>query len=117
MPSLKVRVAAAVALAIALPFSAIACGGGGGDGDKIVIGTKFDQPGPGLKNPDGTMSGFDVDVAKYVAEQLGFKEDEIEWKEAPSAQRETLIQNDQVQLIPPTYPITDAPKDKVDFAG
>src|SRR6478672_6326280 len=82
MPSLKVRVAAAVALAIALPFSATACGGGGGGGgggDTIVIGTKFDQPGLGLKNPDGTMSGFDVDVA--------------------------------------TYSITDARKEKVDFAG
>ena len=42
-------------------------------GDTIVIGTKFDQPGLGLKNPDGTMSGFDVDVAKYVAEQLGYQ--------------------------------------------
>ena len=75
MPSLKVRVAAAVALAIALPLSATACGGGdgGGGGDTIVIGTKFDQPGLGLKNPDGTMSGFDVDVAKYVAKELGLQ--------------------------------------------
>ena len=120
MPSLKVRVAAAVALAIALPFSATACGGGGGGGgggDTIVIGTKFDQPGLGLKNPDGTMSGFDVDVAKYVAKQLGFNEDKIEWKESPSGQRETLIQNDQVKFIAATYSITDARKEKVDFAG
>src|SRR6478609_2778164 len=119
MPSLKVRVAAAVALAIALPFSATACGGGGGGGgaDTIVIGTKFDQPGLGLKNPDGTMSGFDVDVAKYVAKQLGFNEDKIEWKESPSGQRETLIQNDQVKYIVATYSITDARKEKVDFAG
>ncbi len=57
---------------IALPFAATACGGGGDDGGKIVIGTKFDQPGLGLKNPDGTMSGFDVDVAKYVAKELGY---------------------------------------------
>ena len=66
--------AAAVALAVALPLSVTACGGGGGggDGDKIVIGTKFDQPGLGLKNPDGTMSGFDVDVATYVAKELGY---------------------------------------------
>ncbi len=59
------------------PSSATACGGGGGGGggggDTIVIGTKFDQPGLGLKNPDGTMSGFDVDVAKYVAKQLGLQ--------------------------------------------
>src|ERR1700738_5699993 len=99
MPSLKVRIAAAVALAIALPFSTTACGGGGGGGNKIVIGTKFDQPGLGLKNPDGTMSGFDVDVAKYVAKQLGYNEDQIDWKESPSGQRETLIQNGQAQEI------------------
>ena len=117
MPSLKVRVAAAVALAIALPFSATACGGGGGGSDTIVIGTKFDQPGLGLKNPDGTMSGFDVDVAKYIAKELGYNEDKIEWKESPSGQRETLIQNDQVKFIAATYSITDARKEKVDFAG
>ena len=85
--------------------------------NKIVIGTKFDQPGLGLKNPDGTMSGFDVDVAKYVAQQLGYGEDKIEWKESPSGQRETLIQNDQVKFIAATYSITDARKEKVDFAG
>jgi glutamate transport system substrate-binding protein len=118
MPSLTVRLAAAVALAIALPFSATACGGGsGGGGGNIVIGTKFDQPGLGLKNPDGSMSGFDVDVAKYVAKQLGYNEDQIEWKESPSGQRETLIQNGQVKYIVATYSITDARAAKVDFAG
>jgi glutamate transport system substrate-binding protein len=117
MLSFSKRVAGAVALAIALPLAATACGGGDGGGDTIVIGTKFDQPGLGLKNPDGSMSGFDVDVAKYVAQQLGYSEDKIEWKEAPSAQRETLIQNDQVEFIAATYSITDARKEKVSFAG
>jgi glutamate transport system substrate-binding protein len=113
-------VAAAVALAVALPLSVTACGGGGGGGSdegKITIGTKFDQPGLGLKNPDGTMSGFDVDVATYVAGQLGYKPENIEWKESPSSQRETLIQNDQVKFIAATYSITDARKEKVSFAG
>jgi len=116
MRSISVRVIGAVALAIMLPFAATACGGGGG-GNKIVIGTKFDQPGLALKKPDGTMSGFDVDVAKYVARQLGYNEDQIEWKESPSGQRETLIQNNQVKYIVATYSITDARKEKVDFAG
>ena len=113
----SLRVAGAVALAVALPFAATACGGGGDDSDSIVIGTKFDQPGLGMKNPDGTMSGFDVDVATYVAGELGYTPDQIEWKEAPSAQRETLIQNGQVKFIAATYSITDSRKEKVDFAG
>lgn len=119
---LSKRVLGALALAAALPLAATACGGGdsgggGGGGDTIVIGTKFDQPGLGMKNPDGTMSGFDVDVATYVAGELGYAPDKIEWKEAPSAQRENLIQNGQVEFIAATYSITDARKEKVSFAG
>ena len=118
MTSLRFRTAAALALALALPLSVTACGGGssGNDGT-IVIGTKFDQPGLGLKNPDGTMSGFDVDVATYVAKELGFAPDKIEWKESPSAQREALIQNGQVEFIAATYSITAARKEKVSFVG
>ncbi|WP_299558712.1 glutamate ABC transporter substrate-binding protein [uncultured Mycolicibacterium sp.] len=121
MPSVHrtrlLRAAGVFALAAVLPFAATACGDGGGDDNKIVIGTKFDQPGLGQKNPDGSMSGFDVDVATYVAEQLGYAPEDIEWKEAPSPQRETLIQNGQVDFIVATYSITDARKEKVDFAG
>lgn len=118
MRTLKLRVLAAVALATVLPISMTACGGGGSSSaDKIVIGTKFDQPGLGIKNPDGTMSGFDVDVATYVAKELGYSPDKIEWKESPSPQRETLIQNDQVKFIAATYSITNSRKEKIDFAG
>lgn len=119
MTSSRMR-AAAVALALAFPLALSACGGGstgGDDENTIVIGTKFDQPGLGLQNPDGTMSGFDVDVATYVAGELGYSPDQIEWKESPSAQRETLIANDQVDFIAATYSITDSRKEKVDFAG
>lgn len=115
MSTLRIRLTAAVALAVALPLSLTACGGG--DSDKLVIGVKFDQPGLGMKNPDGTMSGFDIDVATYVAEDLGYSPDQIEWKEAPSPQRETLIQNGQVDYIVATYSITDSRKEKVAFAG
>jgi len=124
MPNFSWRLIGAAVLTITLPLTATACGGGGngsgsgsGDGDKIVVGTKFDQPGLGLKNPDGTMTGFDVDVARYVAKELGYSEDKIEWKESPSAQRETLIENGQVKYIVATYSITDKRKEKVDFAG
>ncbi|MDR2620506.1 MAG: transporter substrate-binding domain-containing protein [Propionibacteriaceae bacterium] len=84
---------------------------------RLTIGIKFDQPKLGFKNPDGTYSGFDVDVAIYVAEKLGFTADKIDWVEATSKVRETLLENHQVDLIFATYSITDARKEKVEFAG
>ncbi|MBV8929502.1 MAG: transporter substrate-binding domain-containing protein, partial [Mycobacteriaceae bacterium] len=85
-----IRACLALAIACILVLWVAACGGGGGN--KLTIGIKFDQPGLSVKNPDGSVTGFDVDVATYVAQQLGHKPDDIEWKEAPSGQRETLIQ-------------------------
>ncbi len=84
---------------------------------KLTIGIKFDQPGLGLKKPDGTYAGFDVDVAKYIAKQLGVEESGITWKEAQSAQREDLIKKGEVDFIVATYSITDKRKNDVSFAG
>ncbi|MEV6432162.1 glutamate ABC transporter substrate-binding protein [Nocardia sp. NPDC051463] len=113
----------AIALALTAATAA-ACGGGDSktaldnakDG-KLTIGIKFDQPGLGLRNKDGSYSGFDIEVAKYVAGKLGVKPESITFKEAPSGQRETLIENGQVDYIVATYSINDKRKEKVDFAG
>lgn len=116
--------AAAMAAAAALTLSA--CGGGddasssgeSGDagGEMVRIGIKFDQPGLGY-NEGGSYSGFDVDVAKYVANELGYSEDQIEFVESPSANRENMLANDQVDMIFATYSITDTRKETVAFAG
>jgi glutamate transport system substrate-binding protein len=84
---------------------------------KVVVGIKFTQPGLGDKNVDGTYSGFDVEVAKYVAKELGVDPANIQFVEANSAQREDLIAKGQVDYIAATYSITDARKEKVNFAG
>ncbi|MFR4488764.1 MAG: glutamate ABC transporter substrate-binding protein [Bifidobacterium pseudocatenulatum] len=108
------RVIAALA-AVACTMSLAACGADETVG-KIRIGIKFDQPGLGFKK-SGTYVGFDVDVAKYVAKKLGYSEDQIIWKEAPSKQREAMIQNGDVDMILATYSITDERKKAVSFAG
>ena len=107
------RVIAAVA-AFACTLSLAACGES--EEGKIRIGIKFDQPGLGFKK-SGTYVGFDVDVAKYIAKKLGYSEDEIVWKEAPSKQREAMLQNGDVDMILATYSITDERKKAVSFAG
>lgn len=120
-----IAIAASAGLALTLaacggtpasPGSTPDAGGGAATGDTIRIGIKYDQPGLGLR--EGTeYTGFDVEVAKYVANELGYSEDQIVWSESPSAQRETLIETDQVDLIFATYSITDSRKERVSFAG
>ena len=108
------RRALAALAAVACTMSLAACGAD--ESGKIRIGIKFDQPGLGFKK-SGTYVGFDVDVAKYVAKKLGYSEDEIVWKEAPSKQREAMLQNGDVDMILATYSITDERKKAVSFAG
>lgn len=116
------KVTAASAAVLALAVAATACGSGdkddsgSGGGKKITVGIKFDQPGIGQKTPQG-YSGFDVDVAKYVAKKLGYNEDQIEWKESKSADRETMLQRGDVDFIAASYSITPERQEKVDFAG
>jgi glutamate transport system substrate-binding protein len=87
------------------------------DAGAITIGTKFDQPGFGLRNPSGVPEGFDVEIAKIVAGKLGISADKIKWVETVSANREPFIQNGQVDLVVATYTINDKRKQVVDFAG
>ena len=108
------RRALAALAAVACTMSLAACGAD--ESGKIRIGIKFDQPGLGFKK-SGTYVGFGVDVAKYVAKKLGYSEDEIVWKEAPSKQREAMLQNGDVDMILATYSITEERKNAVSFAG
>lgn len=115
------------AMAATAALTLTACGGGdeggsgsggegGGSGESVRIGIKYDQPGLGFR--DGSeYTGFDVDVAEYVAGELGYAEDQIEWVESPSANRENMLANDQVDMIFATYSITDERDQTVDFAG
>jgi glutamate transport system substrate-binding protein len=118
-PSKKILALAATA-AMALTMSACGGGGAGGAGgdsaDSITIGIKYDQPGLGQQEGN-TFTGFDVEVAKYVAKELGFEGDKVTFKESPSAQRESLIESGQVKLIFATYSINEDRKKKVSFGG
>lgn len=83
----------------------------------ITIGTKFDQPLFGLKGPDGNPVGFDVEIGKIIAGELGISADKIKWVETVSANRETFIENKTVDLVVATYTINDDRKAKISFAG
>jgi glutamate transport system substrate-binding protein len=129
-------VAALAAAALALT----ACGGGddGGSGTadvqassfeagttmatlaaagQMTVGTKFDQPGFGLKGLSGEPEGFDVEIAKIIAAKLGIEPGDITYKETPSAVREEVIERGEVNLVAATYTINDLRKQRITFAG
>jgi len=89
------------------------------DKGKLVVGTKFDQPGFGNVSLSGQPEGFDVEVAKLIAKGI-FGDDiegKVEFVEAQSRVREEFIEQGKVDLVVATYSITDARKQKVGFAG
>jgi glutamate transport system substrate-binding protein len=116
-----------VSIAIALALGFAACGGGPGHASvvekiakehRVAVGTKWDQPGLGLKAGTGDPQGFDIDVAKYVVKVLADGQPvEIEWKESVSTNREAFLANGGVDFIVASYSITEARKQKVTFAG
>ena len=130
---------AALATAAALTFGLAACGGDDGGTDtgsgsntsfaagstmerlnkaqSVKVGTKFDQPGFGLKGLSGKPEGFDVEVAKNIVKALGIPEDKIEWVETPSKVREDSITNNNVDFVVATYTINDKRKERIAFAG
>ncbi|MFI5494367.1 glutamate ABC transporter substrate-binding protein [Actinoplanes sp. NPDC051859] len=128
----------AVVGALALTLAAAACGGSGDDAGsvdgetnfaagstmlklkesgRLRVGTKFDQPGFGLVQPNGKPEGFDVEIAKIIAERLGVPEDGIEFIETPSTIREEVLEQNRVDIVVATYTINDKRKQRVDFAG
>jgi glutamate transport system substrate-binding protein len=84
---------------------------------EITVGTKFDQPLFGLKDPrSDAVEGFDVEIAELIVERIG-GDVEVEFVETPSAIRETAIEDGTVDMVVATYTINDERKQIVDFAG
>jgi glutamate transport system substrate-binding protein len=86
--------------------------------DGVVVGVKEDQPGLGyLDVTTNERTGFDIDIARWIAASLGFDEEQIEFKPIASANREQAIVNGDIDYYVGTYSINDKRKEQIDFAG
>ncbi|HEX4816165.1 MAG TPA: transporter substrate-binding domain-containing protein [Nonomuraea sp.] len=107
------------ALTLLLALAALAgCAGDGResivDKDSIVIGVRQDLPSVGFRRPDGTLEGFDVDVARYVAGKLG---KEFTFLPVLAAGREKVLAQGPADMVVATYTISQDRKKSVLFAG
>lgn len=115
--------AAVVAAVTTLGIALSACGGSSSSSvvdkaknDKVLnIGVKPDQPGLGLQSSSGQYSGFDVEVARYVAKKLGTTK--INFVPTLSANREAFLQQGKVDMVVATYSVTPERQRVVSFAG
>jgi len=85
---------------------------------KITIGIKIDQPGIGFQEPGADApEGFDIEMGRIIAGQLGIDDDGIEWKETISDNREPFLENGEVDIVLASYSITDDRREIVGQAG
>ncbi|EFL22406.1 putative glutamate periplasmic binding protein [Streptomyces himastatinicus ATCC 53653] len=84
----------------------------------LTVGVKEDQPYLGEKDPaTGRYSGFDIEIAKMMSASLGFPPRTIRFRSIASANRETALQNGQIDYYVGTYTINPLRKRLVGFAG
>ncbi|AXE81123.1 glutamate ABC transporter substrate-binding protein [Streptomyces atratus] len=84
----------------------------------LRVGAKEDQPYLGEKDPaTGVYSGFDIEIAKMMSASLGFDPKTIRFRTIASANRETALQNGQIDYYVGTYTINAMRKKLVGFAG
>ncbi len=118
----------ALVLALALAMMRVFVGGppsigqlraqAGVDGwSTLTIGVKDDQPGIAYYNKDaGAWSGFDIDIAYMIAEDLGFRRQEVKFYAIESEDRARMQATDPsadnkrvpVKMVIASYSITDA---------
>ncbi|NYH53143.1 glutamate transport system substrate-binding protein [Nocardiopsis arvandica] len=87
------------------------------DATSLTVGVKTDQPGLGLEDENGDITGFDVDVALYIADRLGVSAEDVEFTGVTSANREQKLIDGDVDMVVATYSITPARKTQVTFGG
>ncbi|MEU9381590.1 glutamate ABC transporter substrate-binding protein [Streptomyces sp. NPDC048279] len=84
----------------------------------FVVGAKEDQPYLGERDPaTGVYSGFDIEIAKMVSASLGLAPGTVRFRTIASANRETALQNGQIDYYVGTYTINANRRNLVGFAG
>jgi polar amino acid transport system substrate-binding protein len=117
--------ASAVALGMALTGCASGGTGGAGGGEatnaldrivkkgKITVGACLTIVPMGIINEKGEPDGFDVDLAKDLAKDLGV---ELEIVDVTSASRIPSLQSGKVDLISCGFTVTEERKKQIDFS-
>jgi polar amino acid transport system substrate-binding protein len=84
---------------------------------RLIVGVDQNTYLFGFRNPaTGQLEGFDIDIAREMARAIFGDPDRIQLRVVDASQRESVLQNGDVDLVVRTYSITCARKKLVDFS-
>ena len=106
----------AALMSAALLLSTAACSSGGGNAGKpLKVGVKDAVIGFGYKDPlSGEYSGMEVELAKKIADSLGY--DGVEFTIVTAATRTELLDSGDLDCVLATFTITEERKKSWDFS-
>ena len=117
-----------VFVAIAIGFIVGACSTGGEgettgntlesikERDKIVIGVKTDYTPYGFIDKNGKKAGLEIDIAKYVTNELLGSQEKVEFVPVVAANRIDFLKQGKVDLVIATMTITPEREKTIDFS-
>ncbi len=85
-------------------------------GPTIAIGVAADQPGLGFLH-GGEYSGFDISVAQYVANTLGFAKKQIVFKQVLPSARVSSLEDGTVDMVVDAFAADDVQDGEAELAG
>lgn len=87
------------------------------DRGKLIVGVDQNQYLFGYRNPfTGDLEGFDVDIARQIAQAIFGDRDRIQFRVVSGGEREKVLQSGDVDIVVRTYSITCDRKSKVAFS-
>ena len=85
--------------------------------DRLVVGVDQNTYLFGFRNPaTGQLEGFDIDIAREIARAIFGDPNRIQLRVVDASQRESVLQDGEVDIVVRTYSITCARKQKVAFS-
>ena len=84
---------------------------------RLIVGVDQNTFMSGFRDPaTGELAGFDIDLAREIAQKIFGDPDKIVLQVVDAGQRESALKSGQVDLIVRTFSITCARKENVDFS-
>lgn len=85
-------------------------------GPTIAIGVSSDLPGLGYRHEGGYV-GFDIDVAAYVANALGYGDKQIVFTPVAPSERAAALERGDVDMVVAAFGMDERNEREVTFAG